>query len=178
MNLAILGLAVIVLILAGLWLIIPACLGLPSIPTRADRIRKALKLAKLQPGEILYDLGCGNGRVLLVAAREFGAQAVGIEAGPVQCAIAWLTARLHGVGRRVSVRCADFFKTDLGPAQVVFAYLTASQSKRLKEQLESQLQPGARVVTVSFEIPGWQPELFDNDELIYLYRIPTNPAEG
>ncbi|MBN1454167.1 MAG: class I SAM-dependent methyltransferase [Anaerolineales bacterium] len=82
-------LAGIFLMLNGLWLIVPALYGVPWVPTREKRIREALQLAKLQPGENLYDLGAGDGRVLLIAVREFGASAVGIEIGPVQCALGW-----------------------------------------------------------------------------------------
>jgi cyclopropane fatty-acyl-phospholipid synthase-like methyltransferase len=78
------------LLVSALWLLVPALYGVPWVPTREARIRKALQLAKLQPGESLYDLGAGDGRVLLIAAKEFDAQAVGIEIGPVQCALGWM----------------------------------------------------------------------------------------
>ncbi len=173
----------IIYILAVLWLIIvliaflvPLAYGLPPTPTRPERIRKALKLANLQPGETLYDLGAGNGRVLVIAAKEFGAQAIGIEAGPVQCAQAWLSSLANGVGSKIRVRWGNFFKADLYEADVVFAYLTSDYAPRLESQLASQLKPGARVVTISFDLRDWEPQAFDKRELTFVYHMP--PVEG
>ena len=76
------GLNLFILILALLWILVPAFYGLPSKPTKSERIRKALQLVDLKQDELLYDLGAGDGRVLFMAAKEFGAQAVGVEIGP------------------------------------------------------------------------------------------------
>lgn len=176
-------LSTVLYVIAGLWLLavlvgylVPYSFGLPPTPTRRERIRKALKLADLQRGETLYDLGSGDGRALVIAAREFGAQAVGIDAGPVQCLQAWLGALLNGVRDRVHIRWGDFFRKDLSGADVVFAYLTSGYVERLAPQLLSQLRPGARLVTISFDFPEWEPAAFDERELIFLYRMP--PAGG
>jgi hypothetical protein len=98
------GLSLLLFILILLWMLVPALYGLPPVPTKPERIRKALKLANLRPDEVLYDLGAGDGRVLLLAAREFGANAVGIEVGPVQCALVWLRAAASGLRDRIEVR--------------------------------------------------------------------------
>ena len=87
------GLSILLFIVGLLWILVPALYGLPPIPTKPERIQKALKLANLQPNETLYDLGAGDGRVLFVAARDFGARAIGIEVGPIQCAVIWLRAK-------------------------------------------------------------------------------------
>lgn len=166
------GLGLVFLLVSALWLIVPALYGVPWVPTREARIRKALQLAKLQPGEILYDLGAGDGRVLLLAAREFGAQAVGIEIGPVQWALGWLRIRSSGSKHRAQIRCGDFYKADLRDADVVFVYLTSSQTSRLAEKLERDLQPAARVVSIAADFPDWQPELVDRERLIFVYRMP------
>lgn len=165
-------LGVALLVLGALYVIVPALYGVPSVSTRTERIRKALRLAGLQPGETLFDLGCGNGRVLVIAAREFGARAMGIEIGPAQCLVSWVNARLNGVGSRVRVRRADFYRADLRAADVVFVYLTSAQTARLQARLEEQLRPGARVVTVSADFRGWKPSAFDNADLLFLYRMP------
>jgi SAM-dependent methyltransferase len=156
----------------GLWLVVPFVSGLPWFPTHEGRVRKALKLAQVQPGEVVYDLGAGDGRVLILAAREFGARAVGIEISPVHCLVAWVKARLAGVGRQVKVRLGNFYTADLADADVVFAYMTSSQAPRLRPYLESHLRRGARVVTISFDFEGWQPTAFDKDALIFLYCMP------
>lgn len=171
-------------IIAVLWLVIvlaavfvPLAYGLPPTPTQPGRIRKALKLANLQPGESLYDLGAGNGRVLVIAAKEFEAQAVGIEAGPVQCVQAWLKALFNGVRSQVRVKRGNFFKFDLSEADVVFAYLTSDYVLRLEAQLIEQLKPGARVVTISFDFPNWEPAAFDKRELIFMYTMPPTAGD-
>jgi SAM-dependent methyltransferase len=167
---------VVLLTLGALYVLVPALYGVPSVSTRAERIRKALRLAGLRSGETLYDLGSGNGRALVIAAREFGARAVGIEIGPVQCLVSWLNARLNGVGSRVRVKRADFYRADLREADVVFVYLTSAQTSRLQARLEEQLRGGARVVAVSADFRGWQPSAFDNEDLLFLYRMPREDS--
>ncbi len=176
MDVFLLLLSLIIIVLGWTWFLVPAMYGLPSVHTRKGRIRKALQLAELKADETLYDLGAGDGRVLVMAAREFGTKAVGIEVGPVQCAAAWVNALVNGVLPRVRVKRGDFFKADLSDADVVFIYATSSQAGRLEKQLESQLRPGARVVTISFDFPDWEPAGFDNRELIFLYKMP--PKDG
>ena len=158
------------LLLSALWLIIPALYGVPWVPTRVARIRKALQLVELQPGEKLYDLGAGDGRVLIMAAEEFDAQGVGIEIGPVQCALGWLRILLSGSRQRVRMRCGNFYKADVHDADVVFVYLTSSQTSRLAEKLARELQPGARVVSIAADFPDWQPGHVDREALIFVYQ--------
>ena len=160
----------LILLLGGLWLVVPALYGVPWVPTREVRIRRALQLAKLQPGEVFYDLGAGDGRVLLIAAKEFGAQAVGIEIGPVQCALGWLRILLSRGRHRARIRCGNFYKTDVHDADVVFVYLTSSQTSRLARKLEQELRPGARVVSIAADFLEWQPSQVDRELVIFLYQ--------
>jgi SAM-dependent methyltransferase len=170
MTVLLIGLALIVLFTALLWLLVPAFYGLPPLAARPERIRKALQLADLASGERFYDLGAGHGGVVVIAAREFGANAVGLEAGPVQCAIARVNAIRNGIHSRVRIVMGNFFRADLKDADVVYAYLTSQYAVRLQEKLERELKSGARVVTVSFDLPGWEPALFDREDLIFVYR--------
>ena len=163
-------------IVYGLWIFVPFLFGLPWYPTRAARIRKALQLAQVRPGEVVYDLGAGDGRVLIMAAREFGARAVGIEISPIHCLVAWLAARSNKVADRVSIRMGNFYKANLADADVVFAYMTSQEAPRIQPALEKQLRPGARVVTISFDFDSWQPDNYDNLDLIFLYRMPPTPG--
>jgi cyclopropane fatty-acyl-phospholipid synthase-like methyltransferase len=144
--------------------------GLPWIATREARIRRALQLAGLRPGETLYDLGAGDGRVLLLAAREFGARAVGIEIGPLQWALGWVRVWLSGKGHTVRMRCGNFYKADFSAADVVFVYLTSGQTSRLAKKLKRELRPGARVVSVAADFPDWTPSQVDREHLIFLYQ--------
>lgn len=160
------------LILIGLWLIVPILSGLPWRPTALDRIRSALTMARLAAGEVVYDLGSGDGRVLVLAAREYQARAVGVEISPMHCLTSRLYARAQHVEDLITVKQADFYKVDLSKADVVFAYMTSAQVKRLRPHLEGQLQSGARVVTISFDMDGWEPQAVDRDQLIFLYEMP------
>ena len=160
----------IILLTAMLYILVPIFFGPPSVPTRPERIRSALQLAELKPEEVLYDLGAGDGRVLVIAAREFGAQAVGIEIGPVQCAVNWGKAHWNRISSKVRVEMRNFYHADLSRADVVFAYLTSDQAGRLQEKLQKELKKGARVVTVSFNFPNWQHEKLDRENLIFLYK--------
>jgi hypothetical protein len=167
----------IVLAIAGFsWWLVPIITGLPWRPTSASRTRRALEMAKARPGELLFDLGAGDGRVALLAAREFGLQSVGVEISPLHCLIGWVFARLTGMQALVKMVCADFYKTDLGEADIVFAYMTSAQVARLKPFLLGCLKPGARLVTISFDMDGWEPYQVDRDLLIFLYEMPPTPG--
>lgn len=168
--------SLLLFLLVLLWILVPALFGLPSIPTKPDRIRKALQLVDLKQNETLYDLGAGDGRVLLIAAREFGAKAVGIEAGPVQCLLIWLRIVLGGLGDRVQVRLRNFYKADLGGADVVFIYATLQELIKLAPHLEKQMKPGSRLVSISADFPEWEPSVFDEQGLIFVYEMP--PKQG
>ena len=159
-----------------LWILIPALYGLPPVPTKPERIRKALKLANLRPGEVLYDLGAGDGRVLLIAVPEFGAKAVGIEVGPVQCTVIWLRAVASGFGNQIQIRWANFYKAYLRDADVVFVYATSKEIVKLAPHLEKQLKNGARVVSISADFPEWEPKELDDLGLIFVYEMP--PIRG
>jgi SAM-dependent methyltransferase len=175
------GIAALLAVFYGLWLLVPILSGLPWRPTETKRIRRALELARVQPGEHVYDLGSGDGRVLLMAAREFGAYATGayatgIEISPLHCLVARWMAQSQHLSERISIRQGDFFKADLSDADVVFAYMTSREARRLRPHLEKQLHPGARVVTISFDFDGWQPDAYDNEGLIFLYQMPPTPG--
>ena len=162
----------LILALALMWILVPAFYGLPSVPTKRERIRWALRLADLQPGEVFYDLGAGDGRALVIAAKEFGAQAVGIEIGPVQCLVCWLNAFRNRVRSQVRVKRGNFFKAKISDADIVYIYATSKELVRLQTHLANQLRPGARVVTVGSDFPDWKAIKFNREELIFLYIMP------
>ena len=170
------GVNLLLLILAALWVIIPAIYGLPSKPTRPDRIRKALEMAELKPDEVLYDLGAGDGRVLLIAAQEFDAKVIGIEVGWVQCALTWLRIRRNGLSAKAEIRMGNFYKTDLHEADVAFIYGTSREVKKLTPYLTEQMKKGSRLISISADFPNWEPSKFDDHDLIFVYEMP--PKEG
>ena len=170
------GLSFLLFLLILAWILVPALYGLPSVPTKRERIQKALKQANLQPDEVLYDLRAGDGRVLFIAARDFGAKAVGLEIGPVQCALIWLRAVANGLDKKVQVRWANFYNADLSEADVVFVYATSKEVAKLAPHLEQQMKQGSRLVSISADFPEWEPSVVDEHELIFVYEMP--PASG
>ncbi len=158
------------------WLVVPALTGLPWVPSRLPRAQRALEMAALQPDELLADLGCGDGRVLLLAARVFAARGLGVEISPV---LVWWTnwqARRRGLAGRVRARWGNFSRADLQGVDVVYFFATQKQMARLGPHLRAQLRPGARVVCVSAPMPGWKPQTADTRALIFVYEMP--PTEG
>ena len=169
-------LSVLLFVLVLLWILIPALYGLPPVSTQPERIRNALKLANLQPEETLYDLGAGDGRVLLIAARDFKAHAIGIEIGPIQCILTWLRITANGLGSRIRIRWGNFYKANLKDADVVFVYATSREIMKLAPHLEMQMKKGARLVSISADFPEWEPQEVDTRELIFIYEMP--PQKG
>ncbi|NPA05619.1 MAG: methyltransferase domain-containing protein [Crenarchaeota archaeon] len=130
----------------------------PWIPTPVEVIRVALRLAWVGPGDVLYDLGCGDGRVVVIAARDFGVRlAVGVEIDSLLAEAARYHARRCGVSGRVRIVEEDFRRVSLAPATVVYLYLYPSINEALRPKLEAELRPGSRVVTIDFPVPGWVP---------------------
>lgn len=171
-SLVVISLMFAVVILSALWMAVPAFFGPPSVPTRTNRIRRALQLANLQSGEVVYDLGAGDGRVLLIAAEEFGARAVGIEIGPVQCMLIHLRALASGYSERIRVKWGNYFQADLKDADVVFIYATSKETGKLAAHLKGQMKPGSRLLSISADFPEWEPVAIDELELIFLYIMP------
>lgn len=166
----------VIALLSALWMLVPAFFGPPSVPTRMNRIRKALALANLQPGETLYDLGAGDGRVLLIAAGEFNANAVGVEIGPTQCMLIYLRALASGLDKKIRVRWGNYFTADIKEADVAFVYATSKETGRLAAHLQNQMKPGSRLISISADFPEWEPSAVDELDLIFLYVMP--PVQG
>jgi hypothetical protein len=170
------GFFLILFVQALLWILVPAFYGLPSVPTKPERIRKALKLVHLQPDEVLYDLGAGDGRVLLIAAHEFGAFSIGLEVGPVQCVLIWLRIISSGLADRIKIQWGNFFRSDLKDADVVYVYATSQEVLKLAPFLQKQMKAGSRVVSISADFSEWEPSTFDERDLIFVYEMP--PKQG
>jgi len=134
----------------------------PFVATPLPVVKQMLTLAQLKPGEILYDLGCGDGRVVIMAAQEFGARAVGVEMREDLVKQAVGKVSELGLDGRVKIVQSDMFKVDLTQADVVTLYLTTSANDKVKPKLESELRPGTRVVSHDYEILGWRPIKIDN----------------
>jgi len=149
----------------------------PYVPTPYPVVRAMLKLANVGPEDIVYDLGCGDGRILIVAIKEFNAKrAIGIEIDREKYKLAASKAREEGVDDRVEILHGDFFNTYIGDATVITLFLLTSVNEMLRPKFERELRNGTRIVSHEFRIPGWKPERVvevrdDNGLLhtIYLY---------
>ncbi len=165
------GVFLVVLVIAVLFFLVPTLLGAPWVPTRIENVRKMLTMARVTPGDVVYDLGCGDGRIIFMAAKEFHARSVGIEVNPLWVMWTHGRIRLSRVQDQVRVVWGTFFGTDLRAADVVTLYLLQGTNERLQHKLETELKQGARVVSHYFTFPGWRPVDADYQAHLYLYEI-------
>lgn len=151
-----------------------------SSPQRA--VEKMLEMADLKPGETLYDLGCGDGRILIAAAKRYHVKTVGIEISERLAKTAEDNVKVSGLENDVKIIHGDFMKADLSDADVVTLYLMTAANEKLRPDLEKYLKKDARVVSYDYPIPGWtpvdqaetEPSRYGNRHTIYLYRVPTS----
>jgi len=129
----------------------------PFVASPLPVVRRLLTLAQLRPGEVLYDLGAGDGKPVIVAAEEFGARAIGIELREDLAKRTMKKVYDLGIQDRVKIINEDLFRVDLSQADVVYMYLTTSANDKVKPKLEAELKMGARVVSHDYEITGWRP---------------------
>jgi cyclopropane fatty-acyl-phospholipid synthase-like methyltransferase len=127
----------------------------PFVASPLKVVRKMLEYSGLKPGETLYDLGCGDGRIVIMAAEEFGAHAVGVDINKKLVSEARKKASSLDLDDRLEIIHGNIFDIDLHPADVVTMYLTTGANEKLRPKLERELKSGARVVTHDFSIPGW-----------------------
>jgi SAM-dependent methyltransferase len=151
----------------------------PWVPTPDEVMDTLFKMARLTAADLVYDLGSGDGRVLIYAAKRFGARGVGIEIEGHRVREARENARKAGVGRRVRFLEQDLFQGDFRRADVVFLYLFTAVMARLQPRILSQCKPGTRVVAYQFNgFQGWQPQQISrvHDYPAYLWVVPTRSA--
>ncbi|MGD6805647.1 MAG: SAM-dependent methyltransferase [Candidatus Bathyarchaeia archaeon] len=152
----------------------------PFVPSPSTVVEYMLKLADLRSGEILFDMGSGDGRTVIMAAKTFGARGVGIELREDLAKKALASIHECGLEDRVTIVNDDMFNVNLSSADVVYLYLTTSANEKIKPKLERDLKKGARVVSHDYEVVGWRPEKIQNfcenpqlgypSHTIYLYR--------
>lgn len=149
----------------------------PYVPTPQDVVERMLALAGVTKNDVVYDLGCGDGRIPIAAARLYGARGVGVDIDPQRIAEANANAKAAGVEHLVTFRLQDAMKTDVSPATVVTTYLLTASNLKLRPLLTAQLKPGSRIVAHSFGFGDWTPEKADSftdaegrARMLYLYR--------
>lgn len=149
-------------------------LDVPYVPTPPVVVQGMLRLAKVGRNDVLYDLGCGDGRIVITAAKERGARGVGIDLDPERITEARHNAEQAGVADRVEFRQGDLFEAEFSPATVVTLYLLPDINRRLRPQLWRQLQVGTRVVSHAFDMGDeWPPERTERygNSTVYAWTI-------
>jgi protein-L-isoaspartate O-methyltransferase len=153
----------------------------PYVTSPEHAIDKMLQMANLRSGETLYDLGCGDGRILIAAAERYKVKAVGIEISDHLARTAAEKVKKAGLQNQVKVVHGNFMRTDLSGADVVTLYLATTANESLRPNLEHYLRPNTRVVSYDYPIPGWKPIETSESEgrhganhTIYLYQVPNS----
>jgi SAM-dependent methyltransferase len=153
----------------------------PTVGAPEQAVDRILQMANLKPGETLYDLGCGDGRIIIAAAKRYKVKAVGVELSERMAKRAAAEAKKEGVQDKVTVVHGDMLKTDLSHADVVTLYLATAANATLRPSLERSLRPNSRVVSYDYPIPGWQPlntadTTGKNGDIhtVYFYQVPES----
>lgn len=155
-------------------------LDVPFVPTPYEVVDEMLRLAELKKGDILYDLGCGDGRIVIEAAKRAGIRAVGIDIDPERIEESEANAIKAGVQKMVEFRCQNIFEADFSDATVVTMYLLPDVNIRLRPTILRKLRPGTRIVSHSFDMDEWEPDkhtyvassLYPHS--VYLWIVPAN----
>lgn len=144
------------------------------VPTPNEVVDKMFELAQVSAKDVVYDLGCGDGRIVISAAQRFGARGVGIDIDPQRIAEATANIRNAGVGDKVRLIEGDLFEADISEATVVMLYLLTRLNVKLRPKLLKELRPGARVVSHAFDMGEWAPEqrAVVGATSVFLWRIP------
>ena len=148
--------------------------GAPWVPTPISMVNKMLTLAEVGPGDVLYDLGCGDGRTLILAVKKYGATAVGIEIDPLRYLWCQFLITVLGLRSQIKVLYGDFFKHDLSNADVITCYLLQDTNRKLEEKFNRELRSGTRLVSNTFLFFKMPMVKQDGTALLYIYYAPED----
>ena len=159
------------------FLFVPNALArdVPFVPTPERVVEKMLEVARVGPKDVLYDLGSGDGRIVIAAAKKYGARGVGIDIDPDRIKEARANARKAGVDKRVEFREGDLFEANIGEATVVTIYLLSEINLKLRPKLLAELKPGTRIVSHAFDMGDWKPEATAKvgTSTVYYWVVPA-----
>jgi precorrin-6B methylase 2 len=146
----------------------------PYVPTPEAVVQRMLELAQVDANDVLYDLGSGDGRIVIAAAKQYGARGVGVDIDPQRIQEANANAKAAGVSDRVQFRQQNLFDVNMSEASVVTLYLLSEVNLKLRPQLLQQLKPGTRIVSHAFDMGDWKPEQTVQVEgrTIYVWTVP------
>lgn len=172
-------------ILAALFLSVAKAVAQPAqsdvaldvvyIPTPQSLVERMLEIAEVKPGELVMDLGCGDGRMVVTAANKFGARGVGVDIDPVRINEARENARRAGVADKVELRIGDLFEVDISKADVLAIYLLNEINERLRPKILATMKPGSRVVSHAFHMGDWKPDELRTfvEGQVYFWVVPA-----
>ena len=149
-------------------------LDVPYVPTRQTVVNAMLKLANVQQSDVLFDLGCGDGRIVVTAAKNFGTKGTGVDLDPVRIKEAKENAKAAEVTELVNFMEGDLFDIDFSKATVLTLYLLPSVNLKLRPKILKEMKPGSRIVSHDFDMGDWKPdqELQVDGSTIYLWTVP------
>ena len=147
------------------------------VPTPQEVVDEMLKMAEVKKGDVIYDLGSGDGRIVITAAKKFGTRGVGIDIDPQRIKEAEQNAQTAGVANLVKFRNEDLFAANISEATVVTLYLLDTLNEKLRPKLWRELKPGTRIVSHAFRMGDWPPEKTANvnGRQVYFWRVPAKP---
>jgi SAM-dependent methyltransferase len=163
--------------LLALWVYLPLFWGAPWIPISLRAANRMLVMADVRPGQTVVDLGAGDGRLVVLAARKFKARAIGVEIDPLRSLAANFLILALGLRGKARVAWGNLRAFDISGADVVTLFLLQGTNTGLKERLERSLRPGAKVVSHLFSMSGWTPVALDDRNGIFMYEIGNTEGE-
>jgi SAM-dependent methyltransferase len=145
------------------------------VPTPPEVVDEMLRMVNVHTGDVVYDLGCGDGRIVIAAAKQYGVRGVGIDIDPERIKESEENARREGVTKLVKFRQEDLFQADIKEATVVTLYLLDRLNEQLRPKLLRDLKPGTRIVSHAFRMGDWEPERSTdvNGRMIYMWTVPA-----
>jgi len=161
---------IVIIILA--WSLWSEMIGAGFQPTSKKLVDKMLEMVEIGPNDVLYDLGSGDGRIVMKAVTKYGVTAVGIEADVLRVLWSRLFIFFHGIQNKTKIKWGNFFNEDINEATVVTLFLGDKTNQKLKEKLMKELNKGTPIISYIWTFDGWIPTKVNRNDEIYLYKIP------
>lgn len=152
----------------------------PYVPTPPAVVERMLEMAELRPGDLVYDLGCGDGRIVIAAVQRPGVKGVCVDIDPARIAESKANAEKAGVAEKIRFVEGDIFKVPFADATVVTMYLLPAVNIRLRPRILNELRPGTRVVSHAFDMDDWKPErqVLEQGSMVYRWTVPPRAKAG